>query len=129
MRNSLFVLTTTLSLASIFGCVDRKPDDEIGVSNTRKCTLLSGAYAETLKSTGKSNPDILAGCPGQFENHRVSIKRQRNYQLVAGNNPPPPHVRKQGGRYEILFTEMILKGVPPEVARTISTQPIFRNTI
>lgn len=99
------------------------PDKEETADEVAECNLLRMA-AEDAPVADRGA--ILRGCDGPFKDYSVSSTQQKRYQRISAENPPPIEVKRRGLQHERLFSYLLLRGVPPRVAKNLSTTEQYR---
>lgn len=112
------VLGAALALS---GCVDTGVVAPVVALNLTECSLLQAA----ANLSKRNEASILAGCSGRFQAHRVSDAERLKFQEIAAATLVPPTVAAGGQQSERLFQYLLIRGVPPEVATTLSNTPEF----
>lgn len=91
-----------------------------------ECKLAEAAYKMVKASGQQPHNDILVGCPG-YEDWQPSMSKKENSGafMRAGTAPQPEKVKAAGKAGKIIFTRMIARGVPVDVATALVDSPEF----
>lgn len=81
---------------------------------TASCEIRQLAFDKTLEYENVIRASIIAGCEGPYKSYIVSLDER---EKISSNNvlPPPQSVLSGGIRYEKLYQQLIMHGVPEVV--------------
>ena len=102
-------------------CAMTAPQSDPADRLTTECALLSLAGTRMGEN---SHPGLTEGCPGNTARDTRPLARQ-TASLRAANAAALPSGLTAGTRAEGVFRRMITRGVPPDLAAALTSDPAF----